>query len=86
VSPRFYAMVRTTQPPGTTRAPGAVVHICDDVACIVAGADALCAEMTRRFGREGTVNTEGPGAHSNAPASRGSAPVPGKCDRGPPPR
>ena len=44
----FYAMVRTTP------SPGAVVHVCDDVACAVAGAEELCAEMTRRFGREGT--------------------------------
>ena len=61
----FYAMFRTTPSPAR-----AVVHICDDVACQVAGAEELCAEMTRRFGREGTRGRTG----STAPASPGSAP------------
>ena len=57
----FYAMFRTTP------SAGAVVHICDDVACKVAGAESLCAEMTRRFGREGTEAIA-----RTAPASPGS--------------
>jgi NADH-quinone oxidoreductase subunit F len=84
----FYAMFRTTQPPGTPQAPGAVVHICDDVACKVAGAEALCAEMTRRFGPEGTVSTESTGAVLDGPVVGSIAvtwqrsPCLGKCDQG----
>jgi len=67
----FYAMFRTTP------SPGAVVHICDDVACKVAGAEELCAEMTRRFGREGTEATlNGTGVTWQR------SPCLGKCDRG----
>ncbi|TVY98935.1 NADH-quinone oxidoreductase subunit E [Trebonia kvetii] len=72
----FYALFRTSP------APGAVVHVCDDVACQVAGAEELCAEMTRRFGHEGTESA------LNGPMSNGTAvtwqrsPCLGKCDRG----
>jgi len=67
----FYAMFRTTP------APGAVVHICDDVACKVAGAEALCAEMTRRFGPEGTdASVDGTGVTWQR------SPCLGKCDLG----
>jgi NADH-quinone oxidoreductase subunit F len=73
----FYAMFRTTQPSGTAQAPGAVVHICDDVACKVAGADVLCAEMTRRFGPEGA---DAPLNGTGVTWQR--SPCLGKCDRG----
>jgi NADH-quinone oxidoreductase subunit F len=67
----FYAMFRTTP------SPGAVVHICDDVACQVAGAEELCAEMTRRFGREGTeASLNGTGVTWQR------SPCLGKCDQG----
>ena len=67
----FYAMFRTTP------SPGAVVHICDDVACKVAGAEELCAEMTRRFGHEGTEATlNGTGVTWQR------SPCLGKCDQG----
>jgi NADH-quinone oxidoreductase subunit F len=67
----FYAMFRTTP------SPGAVVHICDDVACKVAGAEELCAEMTRRFGHEGTeASLNGTGVTWQR------SPCLGKCDRG----
>ncbi len=67
----FYAMFRTEP------SPGAVVHICDDVACKVAGAEELCAEMTRRFGREGSEATlNGTGVTWQR------SPCLGKCDRG----
>ncbi|HEX8866902.1 MAG TPA: NAD(P)H-dependent oxidoreductase subunit E, partial [Lentzea sp.] len=73
----FYAMFRTTPSPGTARAPGAVVHICDDVACKVAGAESLCAEMTRRFGPEGTdASLNGTGVTWQR------SPCLGKCDQG----
>ena len=67
----FYAMFRTAPAPGT------VVHVCDDVACEVAGAEELCAEMARRFGREGTEATlNGTGVTWQR------SPCLGKCDRG----
>jgi NADH-quinone oxidoreductase subunit F len=67
----FYAMFRTTP------SPGAVVHICDDVACKVAGAEALCTEMTRRFGPEGAdVSLNGTGVTWQR------SPCLGKCDQG----
>jgi NADH-quinone oxidoreductase subunit F len=67
----FYALFRTEP------APGAVVHICDDVACQVAGAEELCAEMTRRFGREGTE-----AALNGTGVTWQRSPCLGKCDRG----
>jgi NADH-quinone oxidoreductase subunit F len=67
----FYAMFRTEP------SPGAVVHICDDVACQVAGAEALCAEMTRRFGPEGTD-----AALNGTGVTWQRSPCLGKCDRG----
>ena len=44
----FYALLSTRpQPP-------AVVHVCDDIACKVKGADRLCAEMEKTRGPEGS--------------------------------
>ena len=72
----FYAMFRTEP------SPGAVVHVCDDVACRVAGAEALCAEMAHRFGPEGTVS-ESTGAPLNGTGVTWQrSPCLGKCDRG----
>jgi NADH-quinone oxidoreductase subunit F len=67
----FYAMFRTTPSPGT------VVHVCDDVACKVAGAEELCAEMTRRFGPEGSE-----AACDGTGVTWQRSPCLGKCDRG----
>jgi NADH-quinone oxidoreductase subunit F len=67
----FYALFRTDP------APGAVVHVCDDVACQVAGAEELCAEMTRRFGREGTE-----AALNGTGVTWQRSPCLGQCDRG----
>jgi NADH-quinone oxidoreductase subunit F len=67
----FYALFRTEP------APGAVVHVCDDVACQVAGAEELCAEMTRRFGREGTEAALG-----GTGVTWQRSPCLGQCDRG----
>ncbi len=76
----FYAMFRTTP------SPGAVVHICDDVACKIAGAEELCAEMTRRFGPEGAVFTESTGFTDGTGAALDGtwqrSPCLGKCDQG----
>ena len=67
----FYALFRTAP------SPGAVVHVCDDVACQVGGAEELCAAMTRRFGREG-ADSELNGAGVTWQRS----PCLGQCDRG----
>jgi NADH-quinone oxidoreductase subunit F len=67
----FYAMFRTTP------SPGAVVHVCDDVACKVAGAEELCAEMTRRFGPEGSESQ-----FNGTGVSWQRSPCLGKCDLG----
>jgi NADH-quinone oxidoreductase subunit F len=67
----FYALFRTVP------SPGAVVHVCDDVACQVGGAEELCAEMTRRFGREGADAARG-----GAGVSWQRSPCLGQCDRG----
>ena len=77
----FYALFRTGP------SPSAVVHVCDDLACRVNGAEQLCEQMERRFGTEGTS------AGSNGTASNGAvpngagitwqrSPCLGQCDRG----
>jgi NADH-quinone oxidoreductase subunit F len=43
----FYAMFSTEQRPPT------VVHVCDDIACRVNGAEELCARLEREFGPAG---------------------------------
>jgi NADH-quinone oxidoreductase subunit F len=67
----FYALFRTTP------SPGAVVHICDDLACQVGGAEQLCEQMTRRFGAEGT-----PAALNGTGVTWQRSPCLGQCDRG----
>jgi NADH-quinone oxidoreductase subunit F len=67
----FYALFRTSP------APGAVVHVCDDVACQVAGAEELCAEMTRRFASEGAESV-----FNGTGVTWQRSPCLGKCDRG----
>jgi len=67
----FYALFRTSP------APSAVVHVCDDLACRVNGAEQVCEQMERRFGAEGT------GAGSNgAGVAWQRSPCLGQCDRG----
>jgi len=67
----FYALFRTTEAPQT------VVHVCDDIACRVAGANQLCAELERRFGAEGSTS----GANGTG-VSWQRSPCLGQCDRG----
>ncbi len=67
----FYALFRTTPSPST------VVHVCDDLACQVNGAESVCEQMERRFGTEGT------GAGSNGTGITWQrSPCLGQCDRG----
>ena len=67
----FYALFRTTP------SPGAVVHVCDDLACQVNGADQLCEQMTRRFGAEGAES-----AFNGTGVTWQRSPCLGQCDRG----
>jgi NADH-quinone oxidoreductase subunit F len=68
----FYALLRTEPGPPT------VVHVCDDVACRVSGAEALCAAMERRFGPEGA-----PAGGDGAAAAWTRSPCLGQCERAP---
>jgi NADH-quinone oxidoreductase subunit F len=67
----FYALFRTVP------SPGAVVHVCDDIACQVNGAEQLCEQMKRRFGAEGTES-----AFDGAGVTWQRSPCLGQCDRG----
>ncbi|MGB6613548.1 MAG: NAD(P)H-dependent oxidoreductase subunit E [Trebonia sp.] len=67
----FYALFRTAP------SPGAVVHVCDDLACQVNGAEELCERMTRRFGKEGSES-----AFDGAGVTWQRSPCLGQCDRG----
>jgi NADH-quinone oxidoreductase subunit F len=67
----FYALYRTTP------SPGRVIHVCDDLACRVGGAEQVCEEMERRFGPEGAET----GANGSGVTWQRS-PCLGQCDRG----
>ena len=67
----FYALFRTSPSPST------VVHVCDDLACRVNGAEQVCEQMERRFGTEGSaVEANGSGVTWQR------SPCLGQCDRG----
>ena len=67
----FYALFRTTP------ASRAVVHVCDDIACRIGGAEQVCADLERRYGPEGTeTGSNGTGV------SWQRSPCLGQCDRG----
>lgn len=67
----FYAMFRTTP------SPGAVVHVCDDIACQVNGAEGVCEQMRTRFGAAGTE-----AAFNGTGVTWQRSPCLGQCDRG----
>ncbi|MGE5135818.1 MAG: NAD(P)H-dependent oxidoreductase subunit E [Gemmatimonadota bacterium] len=69
----FYALLRT-EPAAPT-----VVHVCDDVACQVSGAEALCAGMEQRYGPEGTT----PAGANGSGVTWVRSPCLGQCERGP---
>jgi len=67
----FYALFRTSHASST------VVHVCDDLACQVNGADRICEQLERRFGPEGeTAGSNGSGLTWQR------SPCLGQCDRG----
>ena len=49
----FYALFSTTAQPPT------VAHVCDDIACRVAGAEGICDDLRRAIGPEGTAARDG---------------------------
>jgi NADH-quinone oxidoreductase subunit F len=66
----FYAMFSLEPRPGT------VVHVCDDIACRVAGAEGLCAELERTAGVPGTASEGGGATWLRSPCL-------GLCERAP---
>src|SRR2546425_3194717 len=60
--------------------PPLTVHVCDDIACLGAGAERLCGELEERLGPEG--KRAGP---SGGPATWLRSPRPGPWARAPPP-
>ena len=56
--------------------PSVVAHVCDDIGCMIHGADALCAELERKLGPEGA-----PCANGRATWLR--SPCLGLCERAP---
>lgn len=67
----FYALFRTSPSPST------VVHVCDDLACRVGGAERACEEMEHRFGAEGAmIGVNGTGITWQR------SPCLGQCDHG----
>ncbi|HSL97413.1 MAG TPA: NAD(P)H-dependent oxidoreductase subunit E [Candidatus Deferrimicrobiaceae bacterium] len=66
----FYALLSTTE------RPAAVAHVCDDIACRLAGAEEVCADLERVLGPAGE-----PRAGARATWLR--SPCIGLCDRAP---
>jgi NADH-quinone oxidoreductase subunit F len=66
----FYAMLSLAP------RPPRVVHVCDDIACRVNGAEAICSELEHRLGKAGKPVVNGTAMWLRAPCL-------GQCDRAP---
>src|SRR6478752_2674991 len=66
----FYALFATNP------RPPVVAHVCDDIACRLAGADGLCADLTRALGPAGEPIRDGRATWLRSPCL-------GLCDRAP---
>jgi NADH-quinone oxidoreductase subunit F len=66
----FYALF-STKP-----RPAAVAHVCDDIACRLAGAEEVCADLTRTLGPAGEATRDGSIAWLRSPCL-------GACERAP---
>ncbi len=66
----FYALF------STKARPPVVAHICDDLACRLAGSDELCADLERTIGPEGTTGGDGQRTWLRSPCL-------GLCERAP---
>jgi len=56
--------------------PASVVHVCDDIACRVNGAEALCRDLEQRIGKAGEPSTDGRSMWVRSPCL-------GQCERAP---
>jgi NADH-quinone oxidoreductase subunit F len=74
----FYALLATSS------RPPLVAHVCDDLACRVAGAEAIAADLERAIGPAGG-RPDGAARGSDAPATVGwqRSPCLGLCERAP---
>ena len=66
----FYALF------ATTARPPIVAHVCDDLACRLAGSEQLCADLERTMGPAGTADTAGERTWLRSPCL-------GLCERAP---
>src|SRR4051794_1118717 len=66
----FYALFATSP------RPPVVAHVCDDIACRLAGAEALCGDLTRALGPAGEPIRDGEATWLRSPCL-------GLCDRAP---
>ena len=66
----FYALFATAP------RPPLVAHVCDDIACRLAGAEAICADLTRGVGEAGEPILDGRATWLRSPCL-------GLCDRAP---
>jgi NADH-quinone oxidoreductase subunit F len=66
----FYALFATSARPPT------VAHVCDDLACALAGAETVCGDLTRALGPEGTPIDDGGATWLRSPCL-------GLCERAP---
>jgi len=66
----FYALLTTTP------RPPAVAHVCDDIACRLAGAEAICGDLERTLGPAGTPARDGTMAWLRSPCL-------GRCELAP---
>ena len=66
----FYALYATTP------RPPVVAHVCDDIACRLAGAEGLCADLTRALGPAGQPSADGRRTWARSPCL-------GLCDAAP---
>jgi NADH-quinone oxidoreductase subunit F len=68
----FYALLATKP------RPAVAAHVCDDIACRLAGAGTLCADVARQLGPEGS-----PLSRLDGRAAWFRSPCLGQCERGP---
>ncbi len=66
----FFALFATRQ------RPAAVAHVCDDIACRLAGAEELCAALERDLGPAGATSADGSAMWLRSPCI-------GRCERAP---
>ena len=66
----FYALLPTTP------RPPIVAHLCDDIACRLAGAERICEDLERRHGPAGSATADGAATWMRSPCL-------GQCERAP---